>query len=175
MDRQRDKNDFNAPPQETRRELEVRKLKEQLKTIQLKNELLEKSVSKNKRGPGQPEKYSEQFHPMLAQLFYAQGGIDEDFAKYIGVSVPTIHTWKKKHEEFANAVSEGKLNPDKKVEAALYKSAVEDGSNTAQIFWLKNRRPQEWRDKTETQVTTLDENGEETGFCFVDAPEPNEK
>ena len=24
---------------------------------------------------------------------------------------------------------------------------------TAQIFWLKNRKPQEWRDKKETEVT----------------------
>ena len=24
---------------------------------------------------------------------------------------------------------------------------------TAQIFWFKNRKPQEWRDKKETEVT----------------------
>ncbi len=24
---------------------------------------------------------------------------------------------------------------------------------TAQIFWLKNRKPKEWRDKKETEVT----------------------
>lgn len=27
-------------------------------------------------------------------------------------------------------------------------------SNTAQIFWLKNRRPQQWRDKVEPHLTT---------------------
>lgn len=27
---------------------------------------------------------------------------------------------------------------------------------TAQIFWLKNRKPQQWRDKQETEVTGKD-------------------
>ena len=34
------------------------------------------------------------------------------------------------------------------VENALFKNAIE-GNTTAQIFWLKNRRPDKWRDKRE--------------------------
>ena len=37
---------------------------------------------------------------------------------------------------------------DFEVENALYKSAI-GGNVTAQIFWLKNRRKQQWRDKVE--------------------------
>ena len=43
------------------------------------------------------------------------------------------------------------------VENALLSSALEDNT-TAQIFWLKNRRPDKWRDKQkeETDKTALD-------------------
>ena len=88
----------------------------------------------------------------FAKLFYAMGGIDRDFAAFIGVTEPTIHNWKKKHKEFSMAVKLGKINPDTKVESALYHSAIE-GSNTAQIFWLKNRKPTDWRDRQEIEIT----------------------
>lgn len=101
---------------------------------------------------GRPEKYSSEFHPKLAKLFYSQGGIDREFAEYIGITEPTIHAWKKKYKEFREAIRSGKLDPDMKVESALYSSAVNDGSNTAQIFWLKNRRPERWRDKQEIDL-----------------------
>ena len=35
---------------------------------------------------------------------------------------------------------------DNSVEQALYQNALK-GSATAQIFWLKNRRPERWNDK----------------------------
>ena len=144
---------------ETKRELELRKLKEQIKSLELKNKSLElkndkpiKIIPKKKRS-GAPEKYSKEFHPKLAKLFYSQGGIDREFAEYIGITEPTIHAWKKKHKEFREAIRSGKLDPDTKVEAALYSSAVNDGSNTAQIFWLKNRQPEKWRDKQDLNIS----------------------
>ena len=38
------------------------------------------------------------------------------------------------------------------VENALFKNAIE-GNVTAQIFWLKNRKPDKWRDKPEGEQT----------------------
>ena len=42
----------------------------------------------------------------------------------------------------------GKEVVDYQVENALLSAALE-GNTTAQIFWLKNRRPDKWRDKPE--------------------------
>lgn len=140
---------------ESKRELEARKLKEQIKALELKNKILETQLVKTPVKEidlgGRPEKYSKEFHPKLAELFYAMGGIDKDFAVFVGVTEPTIYNWKNKHKEFADALRLGKLSPDSKVEAALYHSAME-GSNLAQIFWLKNRQPGKWRDKQELDI-----------------------
>ena len=44
---------------------------------------------------------------------------------------------------------------DDEVEEALHKKALE-GDTTAMIFWLKNRRPNDWRDKRENLQTIND-------------------
>ncbi len=150
--------DFDEKPEEniSKRELEAKKLKEQIKGLELKNKVLESKIEEKKETRGRPERYSKEFHPKIALLFYGEGGIDRDFAKFLGVTEPTINTWKKKHKEFKKAITEAKLNPDLKVEAALYSSAVHEGSNTAQIFWLKNRRPERWREKQSIELTGAD-------------------
>ena len=54
--------------------------------------------------------------------------------------------WKKKFPEISDALKTGKEVVDYQVENALLDKAL-DGDTTAQIFWLKNRRPDKWRDK----------------------------
>ena len=49
---------------------------------------------------------------------------------------------------------------DFEVENALLKSAI-DGNTTAQIFWLKNRRPDKWRDKPVEDIGPKDETTED--------------
>jgi transposase-like protein len=163
---------LDNPKQETKRELETKKLKEQIKSLELKNKILEgdipaqeTKITPTKNKGGAPERYSEEFHPKLAMLFYSRGGIDKEFCEYIGITEPTLHNWKKRHIEFREAIKKGKLDPDLKVEAALYSSAINDGSNTAQIFWLKNRMPSRWRDKQELELSGEIKNG---GFQIVD-------
>ena len=156
----RAKEDYDEPtekPTESKRELESRRLLVQIESLELKNKILENKLNEKpeKKKTGRPEKYANEFHPLLARLFYGQGGVDVDFAEYIGISEPTIHAWKKKYPDFAKAVKEGKLNPDIKMEAALYKSGL-DGSNTAQIYWLKNRMPERWRDQQHIELTGKD-------------------
>ena len=46
---------------------------------------------------------------------------------------------------------------DYEVENALLKNAL-DGNVTAQIFWLKNRKKNEWRDKVEYETNNDDLN-----------------
>ena len=105
------------------------------------------------------------------------GLIDEQIAKNIGIGVRTLYDWKQKHQQILQALKRGKEVVDIQVENALLKRALgytyeekrvevcEDGQKvtrtikevvpdtTAQIFWLKNRRPDRWRDKQDIHVS----------------------
>ena len=108
---------------------------------------------------------------------WARNGLTlEDIAHNLGIAKTSLITYKKKHKELADAIECGKEVADIRVENALYKRAVgftqtekryikcknEDGSDevreveeeityqpdvTAIIYWLKNRKPDKWRDK----------------------------
>ncbi len=71
---------------------------------------------------------------------------DEQIARdKVGVSRQTLYNWRKKYEEIDEALRMGKDVADRQVENALFKAALE-GNVTAIIFWLKNRKPDKWRD-----------------------------
>lgn len=74
------------------------------------------------------------------------GLIDEQIAHNMGIATGTLYEWKKKFPEISDALKTGKEVVDYQVENALLDKAL-DGDTTAQIFWLKNRRPDKWRDK----------------------------
>lgn len=113
---------------------------------------------------------------------WARDGLtDEQIAHNIGINRQTLYGWKKKYDDINDALKRGKEVIDRQVENALLKRAlgyqydevtkemVEDGTGrmavtkivtkevhpdtTAQIFWLKNRKPNEWRDKKETELS----------------------
>lgn len=80
-------------------------------------------------------------------------------AKNMGIGETTLKEWRKKEPAINDAMKKGREVVDFEVENALYKNAI-NGNVTAQIFWLKNRRPKEWREKIEisdnTQINKLD-------------------
>ena len=107
---------------------------------------------------------------------WARSGLtDEQIAHNIGIRRETLYDWIKNHPNISHALKKGKEVADFEVENAMFKSAlgyeyeevktyIEDGGNgqkkriektkkhiapnvTAQIFWLKNRKSAEWRDK----------------------------
>ena len=102
---------------------------------------------------------------------WARDGLtDDQIAKNIGINRDTLYRWKKAHSGISDALKRGKEVIDRQVENALLKRALgytydevtfEGGvevkrvrkqvvpDTTAQIFWLKNRKPEEWRDKRE--------------------------
>ncbi len=87
---------------------------------------------------------------------WARNGLtDAQIAHNIGINVATLYTWKNKYCEIDNALKETKEIVDYEVENALYESAL-SGNVTAQIFWLKNRRPDRWREKREVEVNPDD-------------------
>lgn len=103
---------------------------------------------------------------------WAKSGLtDEQIAKNIGINRTTLYDWKKKETNIADALKKGKEVIDFEVENALLKRALgyeyeeetyENGiltkkvkkhvapDTTAQIFWLKNRKPNNWKDRVET-------------------------
>ena len=105
------------------------------------------------------------------------GATDADLAELFNVSEVTINAWKKKHPDFLKSLKKGKMTADAKVVECLYQRATgyqapavkifnQNGKIiehkyrqhyppdvTAQIFWLKNRRPQQFREKPEVAVT----------------------
>lgn len=104
---------------------------------------------------------------------WAMDGLtDEQIATNIGCSRSTLAEWKKKHPDISDTLKRGKEVIDRQVENSLLKRALgyeveevtyEYGEEvkkvvkqvppdtTAQIFWLKNRKPNEWRDKRDIE------------------------
>lgn len=89
------------------------------------------------------------------------GLIEKQIYKNMGVSKNVFYRWKKENQEFRDLLKESKDTADREVENALFKSATGfvgpdekyyPPNTTAQIFWLKNRKHDEWRDKRETDV-----------------------
>lgn len=85
---------------------------------------------------------------------WARDGLtNEDIAFNIGVTAKTLYEWMIKYSEISEALKEGKDVIDRRIENALAKKA-EAGDVTAMIFWLKNRKPKEWRDRFQQDIYT---------------------
>lgn len=122
----------------------------------------------------------------MIQGFARDGMTDAQIAQKIGISTQTLYDWEKRFPDFLDALKKGKAPVDIEVENALLKRAlgydyeeviteIEDlgegrqkkhvrkitkhqpGEVSAQIFWLKNRRPGRWRDKIETVPETAND------------------
>jgi len=103
---------------------------------------------------------------------WARDGLTEDqIAKNMGITRTTLWEWKKKETNILNALKKGKEVVDFEVENALLKSALE-GNVTAQIFWLKNRKKEQWREKqeygNEQELNKLDKLLEEQKNAYMD-------
>ena len=84
---------------------------------------------------------------------WARDGLtDEQISKKCGISRETLNQWKNKYSDISDTLKKGKEVVDYQVENALLSAALE-GNTTAQIFWLKNRRPDKWRDKPDSVKT----------------------
>lgn len=90
------------------------------------------------------------------------GLIDKQIYKNMGISRTTFYKWKSENSEFTDLLKRGKEIADREVENALFKSATgfigpDDKyyppNTTAQIFWLKNRKKDDWKDKREQDVS----------------------
>lgn len=94
---------------------------------------------------GKYKKWLEQENLILLEGWTRDGLTDEQIAQRMGISTTTLYRWKSEHREIREAIKKGKEVVDFEVENALLRNARK-GDTTAQIFWLKNRRPDKWRD-----------------------------
>jgi hypothetical protein len=125
---------------------------------------------------GRPTAYKPEFVEQ-ARAQCEEGATDQELADFFGVSVRTLYRWKNTYPEFCQALKASKAPADERVERSLFERAtgyerdevdirVIDGQivqttvrkfyppdTTAAIFWLKNRRPEQWRDKTDVEAT----------------------
>lgn len=120
---------------------------------------------------GRPSSYDPK-NASQARKLSELGATDQEIADFFEVDVRTIYRWKHDHEDFCQALKVGKDIADERVERSLFQRAIgyeQDEvkifmpaqaaepvyapfrakiapDTTAAIFWLKNRRSQEWRD-----------------------------
>lgn len=95
---------------------------------------------------GKYQKWLEPEGLLLLEGWARDGLTDEQIAHNMGITRKTLYEWKAKYGDICDSLKKGKDVVDFQVENALLTSALE-GNTTAQIFWLKNRRPDKWRDK----------------------------
>ena len=101
-------------------------------------------------------KYADWITPegLLKIEGWARDGLtDKQIAHNIGISQATLYEWKKQFPELSDTLKKSKDVVDRMVENALFKNAIE-GNTTAQIFWLKNRKPDKWREKPAYEYTS---------------------
>lgn len=126
-------------------------------------------------------KLSEKLEKIKA--WYRDGATDEELAKRLHISISTWHRLKRTFPTLKEALKTSKEEADIQVENALFKRAIgfdfeethsemrpdSEGKPkatlvrrvkkhipadiTAAIFWLKNRKPEAWRDKQERELT----------------------
>lgn len=132
---------------------------------------------------GRPSGYDPAYAQQVKEL--AQNGATErEIAKFLDVSENTLRNWSHRYVDMFVALKQGKEAQNDRVERALYHRAVGytydsekifqfkgepvvvpcvehvPPSESAATFWLKNRRPKEWKDKTEVESTVTHEVGD---------------
>lgn len=121
---------------------------------------------------GRPSKFKPEYCPQATKLCRL-GATDADLADFFEVNEDTINEWKKVHPKFSESLKDGKAKADAEVADKLFQRATgysheavkifcDKGETfehkytehyppdpTSCIFWLKNRRPDLWRDRIE--------------------------
>ena len=124
------------------------------------------------KGKGRPSSFKPEFADQARKLCEL-GATDTELADFFDVSDRTIYRWSIAHDDFCQALKAGKEAADERVVRSLYHKAIgythdavkifmpKDApepvyapyrehvapDTTAAIFWLKNRRREEWRDR----------------------------
>lgn len=128
-----------------------------------------------KKTAGRPTKF-DQINIRQLEILARRGFTDKEMSAFFGVTEVTFNNWKRTQPGFFKSLKNWKDEADEEVEKSLYQSACGyvstnlkavtvqngDGSSSVEmvqekiehsphptsiIFWLKNRKPDEWRDQ----------------------------
>lgn len=123
---------------------------------------------------GRPTKYKAEY-AKIAKKMCELGATDMDIVDALGIARSTFYKWRNEHQDFSDALKVGKDKTDDRVEMSLYRRAVgyefesvkifqfqgqevivpytefQHPDTTAAIFWLKNRRPDQWREQKQVE------------------------
>ena len=121
------------------------------------------SVAEQKKKRGQPSK-KDTIPTHQLKALYQQGMTDRQVADFFEVTEQTINNWKKTDTNFFESLKDWKDEADQEIEMSLYQRAKGGtfGKNdyppdpTSIIFWLKNRKPKQWRDTYKHEHTGED-------------------
>lgn len=135
------------------------------------------SRENGKKG-GRPSEYKPEYAEQARKLCLL-GATDQEVADFFEITARGLYKWKNSHADLNEAMKAGKSEADDRVERSLYQQAVgyeQDEvkifmpANAAEpvyapfrakvapnvaacIFWLKNRRRDEWRDKVDHELS----------------------
>lgn len=98
---------------------------------------------------------------LLMEGYCRDGATEKQVAEALGISHNTLINMKTKYSDVSEALRKGKEIVDYAVENALLRKAL-SGDVTAMMFWLKNRKPSQWRDIKEVNANLQD------GFVNID-------
>lgn len=102
---------------------------------------------------GRPTKYDPIYCEQVVEHM-SEGYSLESFAGKISVAASTVWKWQAEIPEFSEAINVGRAKAAQIWEERLTTLAVTGtGNATATIFALKNRFPDQWRDKQEHEHT----------------------
>lgn len=127
------------------------KVKAEAKALKDKDAAASKKRGKTKNKSKLCKEYESGEKRILLEGWVRDGLTMEDIANNIGISRSTLYEWMRLSSDISDTIKKGKDIPDYVMENALYASGI-GGNVLAQIFWLKNRRPDKWRDKVEQKI-----------------------
>jgi hypothetical protein len=135
------------------------------------------NTERPRKGPGRPTKKSPERVAKIVELA-REGKTTEEIAEIVGLNKRTIYEWMERDWQFSALLKENKGLADENVEVSLFKRATGYShpeekifydkkagevvradtvmhyppDPTSMIFWLKNRKPKEWRDKQDHDI-----------------------
>ena len=136
--------------------------------------------AKGNAGGGRPTLYKPK-HAEIAERMCSKGATRADLADRFGVSIATVVSWQFEHEEFSSACKMGQAKADDRVERSYYERAVGYTYDSEKLFmhegkiirepvkvhvapdpragefWLRNRRPDRWKDSKQLETRVADD------------------
>lgn len=141
-----------------------------------------------------PTKYKPEFVAQAKKLCKL-GATDMEIAEFFGITDRTLYRWKIEYPAFCQALKVTKKEADERVKRALYQRAVGYSYNSEKVFqhqgkvirakttehvpadvaasfiWLKNRDPENWRDRPDP-IPTDEAPPKSVSVTVQDASEP---